>query len=121
MSNWLRVFPAVLALSFVVSTAPAARAQSSQDVGVQMEREYGVVSDSTSEGRRANDLLNSSVTRIVRAFNADRRYRNFQLRSSKVLGGRSAKHDKVINAFALPDGRIYVTLGLIRALDNSRM
>jgi predicted Zn-dependent protease len=110
-----------MALSFVVSTAPAAQAQSSQDIGVQMEREYGVVSDATSEGRRANNLLDSSVTRIVRAFNADKRYRNFQLRGSKVLGGRSDKHDKVINAFALPDGRIYVTLGLIRALDSSRM
>src|SRR5205085_1469343 len=39
--------------------------------------------------------------------------------SAKLLGGRSDKHDKVINAFALPDGRIYVTLGLIRAIGNS--
>lgn len=119
MRNWFRIFPAVMALSFVVSTAPAAQAQS-QDIGAQMEREYGVVSDRGSEGRQLNEMLDSSVHRIVRALNNDRRYRNFQLRSAKILGGRDEKRNQVINAFALPDGRIYVTLGLLRALESSR-
>lgn len=118
MKNWLRMIPAVMALSFTVGAAPAAQAQS-QDIGQQMEREYGVVSASSREGRQLNAMLDSSVERIVGALNSDRRYRDFRLRSAKILGGRSEKHDKVINAFALPDGRIYVTLGLLRALENS--
>lgn len=110
---WLRCLPGMLALSFVMGAAPA-QAQS-QDIGQTMEREYGVVSD-----RQLNEDLDGVVSRIVRAVNSDREYRNFQLRSAKILGGRSSKYDKVINAFALPDGRIYVTLGLLRMLENSQ-
>ncbi len=95
-----------------------------QDIGVQIEREYGVLEANTREGRRYNDQFDNVVERIVSAVNA-RRARNskegsqFSLRSAKILGGRDEKHDQIVNAFALPDGRIYVTLGLLRALDNS--
>ncbi len=83
-----------------------------QDIGVQMEQEYGVLGNETREGRQYNQMLDSVVDRITRAV-------NFRVKSAKLLGGRDAKHDAVINAFALPDGRIYVTKGLMDALDNS--
>lgn len=114
MRNWIRMLPAVAALSLVVGSAPAARAQS-QDIGVQMEREYGVVTNS-----RYNDRLQSVASRLARAVSSSKRYSSYRLKSAKVLGGRDQKHDQVVNAFALPDGRIYVTLGLLRMLDNSR-
>jgi len=114
----LRCLPLVMALSFVTAAAPAARA--AEDVGQQMEREYGVVTDNSGEGAHLNEQLDRVVRRITGAINEDSRYGNFRLRSATLLGGRSAKGDKVVNAFALPDGRIYVTLGLMRALQDSR-
>lgn len=113
----LRGLPALMALSFVVAAQPV-RAQS-QDIGRQMESQYGVVDSDTREGRRLNDQLDRVVERIVGAVNKERRNRDFQLRSARILGGRSSKTDQVINAFALPDGRIYVTLGLMRMIENS--
>ena len=116
-SFMLRCLPLLMGLSLVTATAPAARAQG--DVGRQMEREYGVLERESSEGRRFNSQLDEVVDRIVRAVNSESNRGDFRLKSAKILGGRSSKHDKVVNAFALPDGRIYVTLGLMRALENS--
>lgn len=114
MKNWIRMLPAVAALSLVIGGAPAARAQS-EDIGVAMEREYGVVRNT-----RYNDELESVAERLARAVSSTPQYSDYRLRSAKILGGRDEKHNKVVNAFALPDGRIYVTLGLMRMLDSSR-
>ncbi len=115
-----RVLPMLLGFGMLAGLAPsAAQAQSrSQDIGVQMEREYGVLDRYSSEGSRFNDQLDRVVYRILRGVNQDRK-REFQLKSAKILGGRSEKGDRMINAFALPDGRIYVTLGLLRAVQES--
>ena len=107
---------AAAALSFVVGAQPAAAAE---DVGVQMEREYGVVDRDTREGARMNDVLDEVCDRIVRGVNQQPKRKRFRLKSARLLGGRAEKTDKVINAFALPDGRIYVTLGLMRAIEDS--
>lgn len=109
---------AVSALAFVGGERPAA-AQRQEDVGRQIEREYGVVGDNTRDGRRYNALLDDVVARITQAVNAESHKGDFRLQSAKLLGGRDAKHDEVVNAFALPDGRIYVTLGLMRMIDGS--
>jgi predicted Zn-dependent protease len=113
---------ALLAVT-VFAPATMARAQSSsQDIGRQMEKEYGVVGTDTREGQEVNALMDRTVERILQGVNKNKKKKkSFELKSAKILGGRSAKHDKIINAFALPDGRIYVTLGLIRALENSSM
>ena len=81
------------------------------DVGAQVEKQYGVVDRSTAEGRRLNDRLDRIVSRMSKAV-------GFQPKSAKLLGGKSKKADKVVNAFALGDGRIYVTLGLMRLVDK---
>jgi metalloendopeptidase OMA1, mitochondrial len=97
------------------TAAPAALAQGSgeaKDVGRAMEKEYGVVGRGTPEGRRLYDELERVTTRITSAA-------GFNLKSATLLGGADAKHDNVINAFALPDGRIYVTLGLARAVQKA--
>jgi predicted Zn-dependent protease len=112
MKSWWRFLTAVAVLSLATGAGPA---RAAEDVGTQMEREYGVIRDT-----RDNDVLDRVVQRMVRAVNSDREYSSFQLRSARLLGGRDQKHDKVINAFALPDGRIYVTNGLMRLLDKSR-
>src|SRR5687767_5874855 len=117
MRNWLiRGLPALMALSFVAGAQPA-RAQS-QDIGRKIESQYGVVGTDTREGQRLNDQLDRVVGRILGAVNAERD-REFRLRSAKILGGRASKTDQVVNAFALPDGRIYVTLGLMRMIESS--
>jgi predicted Zn-dependent protease len=109
-----------MGLSLVATTAPAVDAQrQGQDIGQQIEREYGVVESDTREGQRLNAQLDDVVERTLRGVNATGDGGNFRLRSAKILGGRSAKNDQVVNAFALPDGRIYVTLGLLRAIQNS--
>jgi len=117
-SIWLRCLPMVMGLSLVTTAAPAVQAQR-QDIGQQIEREYGVVGTDTREGQRLNAQLDEVVERTLRAVNATGDGGDFRLRSAKILGGRSAKNDQVVNAFALPDGRIYVTLGLLRAIQNS--
>lgn len=99
----------LLMLALVVSVAPVWAA----DIGWQMEKEYGVVGRDTEEGARLNDELDRIVKRMTDAI-------GFQVKGHKLLGGRSAKRDKVINAFALPDGRIYVTLGLMRAAHEGK-
>src|SRR5262249_30732558 len=81
-------------------------------IGKAMEKEYGVVNHETPQGRRLNDQLDRVTTRITRAA-------GFHLKSATLLGGADAKHDQVVNAFALPDGRIYVTLGLARAVQKA--
>lgn len=117
-----RFMMALLAVTFF-APATMVRAQSSnQDIGRQMEKEYGVVGTDTREGQEVNALMDRTVERILDGVNKNKKKKKaFQLKSAKILGGASAKHDKIINAFALPDGRIYVTLGLIRALENSSM
>lgn len=118
MWNWMsRGLPALMALSFVVAAQPV-RAQS-QDVGRQMESQYGVLGTSTREGSQLNAQLDRVVNRIVGAINDEPRDHDFRLRSAKILGGRSSKGDQVVNAFALPDGRIYVMLGLMRMIEDS--
>jgi len=114
-----RCLPLMAALAFTVTAAPAAHAQN-QDIGRQMEREYGVVGPDTREGRILTDQLDEVVSRIVRGVNQQRNRSNFRLRSATILGGRDEKHNRVLNAFALPDGRIYVTLGLMRAVNSGR-
>ena len=89
-----------------------------------MEREYGVVGRDYAEGRRLNERLDDVVARIVAAVNRNadeegKAHRSFKVKSAKILGGRTEKADKVINAFALADGRIYVSLGLLRAIQDS--
>jgi predicted Zn-dependent protease len=98
-----------LVLAFMALVAPVRAA----DVGRDMEREYGVVSTGTEEGARLNANLNEVVRRVTNAI-------DFKVRSATLVGGRSAKRDKVINAFALPDGRIYMTLGLMREAMKGR-
>jgi beta-barrel assembly-enhancing protease len=118
-NRWLRYMPLVAAVSLLVPSAPAAAQRSSGDIGTQMEREYGVVESDTREGRRMNAQLDDVVERIVRGVNETSRQGDFRLRGAKILGGRSEKYDRAVNAFALPDGRIYVTLGLMRMIQNS--
>jgi len=109
-----RGLPLLLGLSFLVA-APPARAE---DAARQMENQYGVLSQDTAEGRKFNDQLDRVVPLIVAAVQQNNPDTKFRLRSAKILGGRSEKGDKVINAFALPDGRIYVMLGLMRLIQN---
>jgi predicted Zn-dependent protease len=118
---WLGALPFLLGVGLVAPTVqPVAAQTQSQDIGRQMEAEYGVLGDTSREGRTLNDMLERTVERIVDGVNAQRNKGEFQLRSAKILGGRDAKHDQVVNAFALPDGRIYVTLGLLRLLKDSQ-
>ena len=104
--------------ALVLATTASVPAQGG-DEGKSIEKEFGVVDRSSREGRRLNEQMDRVVGRIVDAVNRTSSGR-FSLKSALILGGRSDKHDKAINAFALPDGRIYVTLGLIRELENSR-
>jgi predicted Zn-dependent protease len=76
-----------------------------------MESEYGVLGRDTEEGQKLNDQLDRVTRQITDAV-------GFSLKSATLLGGRSKKTDDVLNAFALPDGRIYVTLGLMRAVQG---
>lgn len=120
MNRLARPFAALAtaaALLFAVQ-APAAAAE---DVGSQMERAYGVIGTESREGRRLNDQLDRVVSRIVGAINQRQKVRDFRVTSAKILGGASRERDRDINAFALPDGRIYVTYGLISAVQNSAM
>jgi predicted Zn-dependent protease len=65
-------------------------------------------------------MLDRTVERIVQGVNSQKHASNFKFRGAKILGGRDAKHDQVVNAFALPDGRIYVTYGLLKLLRDSQ-
>ena len=102
-----RGLPLLLGLSFFVA-APPARAE---DEARQMETQYGVLSRDTYEGQKFNDQLDRVVPRIVAAVQQNNPDTKFRLASAKILGGRTEKGDKVVNAFALPDGHIYVTVG----------
>lgn len=108
----------LVALALTVG-AVAVPARAADDIGRQMEREYGVLGTDTEEGRRLNRMLDDVVSRTFEAIRTRKRYEGFQYKSATILGGKSKKTDEVINAFALPDGRIYVTLGLLRALSDS--
>ena len=118
--NLKQYVPALLAFTLSVPAAAPALAQQSRDVGQQIEAQYGVIRPDTSEGRRLNNQLDRVVERIVDGVNQEHPNKRFRLRSARLLGGRSEKYDKVVNAFALPDGRIYVTLGLMRLIQNDR-
>jgi predicted Zn-dependent protease len=111
------LFALALALPALVTAAPPAVAQQSQDIGTTMEREYGVISSNSPEGRRLNEQLDRTVWRITDGMRRSTG-KDFRIRSARILGGRSEKHDREVNAFALPDGRIYVTHGLIRLIQN---
>src|SRR5689334_3691330 len=102
------------ALALALVAAPRAGAQGGReaDEGRAMEREYGVIGRRTEEGRSLNEQLERVTSRVTSAL-------GYRLKSAILLGGADEKHDKVINAFALPDGRIYVTLGLARAVRKS--
>lgn len=121
--DFLKKISIATGLGLALVGAPVLVQAQSQDVGRQMEQEYGVLGRDTAEGRRYNSQMDEVVERIVAGVNRTRRResdgKQFQLKSAKILGGRSDKHDQVINAFALPDGRIYVTLGLLRAIRDS--
>lgn len=117
---WLRVLPLLLIAGVAAPAAQPVAAQSqSQDIGRQMETEYGVLGTDSQEGRRLNAMLDRTVERIVQGVNSQKHASDFRLKSAKILGGRDAKHDQVVNAFALPDGRIYVTYGLLKLLRDS--
>jgi predicted Zn-dependent protease len=109
MSRWLPTPIAALALAAALVPAAPAHAE---DIGREMERQYGVVGRDAEEGKRLNTQLDRVTRRITEAV-------GYSLRSATLLGGRSTKTDDVLNAFALPDGRIYVTLGLMRAVQKS--
>jgi predicted Zn-dependent protease len=83
------------------------------DIGREMEQQYGVVSRNSEEGKRLNEQLDGIVGRMTEAI-------GFKVKSHTLLGGRDPKRDQVINAFALPDGRIYVTLGIMRAAQGGK-
>jgi predicted Zn-dependent protease len=117
LKQWfMRVLPLAAAATLLVPAAPAAAQR--DDIGRTMEREYGVVGTDSREGRRFNAMLDDVVAKIVRSVNR-RQGGDFQLAGAAILGGRAEKTDKVVNAFALPDGRIYVTLGLMRLIQGS--
>lgn len=104
-------FLSVALLGLSVSAVRPALAQET-DTGREMEKQYGVVGRNTPEGRALNDQLDRVTQKITAAV-------GYKLRSAKLLGGADAKTDKVVNAFALPDGRIYVTLGLMREIQKA--
>lgn len=102
--------------------APGARAASAPrsgeargeptDLGKAVEKEFGVYGRETPEGERHNDRLQSVAERITSAA-------GYRLKSVRLLGGADPRRDRVVNAFALPDGRVYVTLGLARAVEKA--
>lgn len=97
--------------ALLLGVLPVATVRAQQDPGRELERQFGVVLRDTEEGRRLNDQLERVVLRITESV-------GYPLKSATLLGGRSARTDDVLNAFALPDGRIYVTLGLMRAVQK---
>lgn len=90
---------------------PTAARADAGDEARAVEKEYGVIGRQSPEGEQLNDQLERVTTRITSAA-------GYTLRSAKLLGGRNRTHDRVVNAFALPDGHIYVTLGLMRAIQQ---
>ncbi len=111
---WLAMAGILLGIAVTVGAQNEDR-----DPAAALEREFGVLDDNTREGRRFNSQMDRVVQQMVDAVNRTNRGSRFQLKSAKILGGRVEKNDKVVNAFALPDGRIYVTLGLLRVLEDS--
>jgi len=110
------LLPAALcALTLVLTPTPS---RAATDIGKDMENQYGVIDSSTQSGKALNELLTEIVGKVVQGVNKDHGTTGFQLKSATILGGKSEKNDKIVNAFALPDGRIYVTLGLLRAIQD---
>lgn len=105
---WMRSLLVIALL--LLPLIPSARAQG--DIGVELERHYGVVGRDTEERRKMNDDLDRIVDRMSAAL-------GYRPRSAKILGGRDPKRDAEINAMALPDGRIYVLVGLITAAQKT--
>jgi predicted Zn-dependent protease len=117
---WVPVVAVFAALALLAGASPVT-AQRSEDIGQRMEREYGVLGRNTEEGRRVNERFDRAVSRMMSAINSQPETRDFRLRSAKILGGASAQKDREVNAFALPDGRVYATLGLVRSIgEHSR-
>jgi predicted Zn-dependent protease len=105
-----RLLPALAVLS--VFLAPPLPAQAQGDAGAALEKTYGVVGRDTAERRHMNDELDRIVHRMSAAV-------GFTPKSAKILGGKNPKYDKEINALALPDGRIYVLVGLMTAAEKT--
>jgi Zn-dependent protease with chaperone function len=101
--------PTVLLCLLLLPVLPA-RAQG--DVGRELERQYGVVGRDTEERRKMNDDLDRIVEKMSAAL-------GYKPKSAKILGGKDPKQDREINALALPDGRIYVLVGLIAAAQKT--
>ena len=60
--------------------------------------------------------MNDDLDRIVERMSDALGYRP---KSAKILGGKDPRQDREINAMALPDGRIYVLVGLIAAAQRT--
>jgi len=98
---------ALLAMGVVAAPSRA------QDIGSELEHEYGVIGRDTPEGQQANEMLDRVVARMSKAV-------GIKVKSAKILGGKNRKLDQEINALALPDGRIYVMIGLINAVKDDK-
>jgi predicted Zn-dependent protease len=93
----------VIAVAAAIAPQRLARA----DTGADLERKYGVVSDPALNSRLAR--VGTIVFWSVRENYPDFRRAKTKLRF-KIL------KDKDLNAMALPDGRLYVTSGMMEAL-----
>jgi Zn-dependent protease with chaperone function len=119
-----------------VLAGPPAQAE---DEGKMMERVFGVFGRTSPEGSGLNDRLDRVLRRLSDAS-------GYTVKSAKILGGKheaerlkrqrerdeqglppkparatrpdNENTDQLLNAFALPDGRVYVTLGLMRAIEG---
>src|SRR4051794_39189363 len=105
--------PLALASAAFAGNSPASPGapEPARDAGRELESRFGVLGRSTSEGRSLNEQLDRVVERVARGVNAASKAGDFQLRGARILGGKDRSEDRVVNAIALPDGRIYVTLG----------
>ncbi len=98
-----RILPGLL-LAVLLAIPTAALAQ---DVGAALERQYGLVTDPAINAR-----LNRAGTRIAAAVRRDYPNSRGRTLTFRVLRNQS------LNAVSLPDGRIYVTSGMMQALAN---
>lgn len=110
MSHRIKSLILIVFMLAFLRVVPPAHAQ--EDVGSYLEREYGVVGRDTEERRKMNDDLDRIVEKMSGAL-------GYRPKSAKILGGKDPKTDREINALALPDGRIYVLVGLITAASKT--
>ncbi|MGQ9524273.1 MAG: M48 family metallopeptidase [Armatimonadota bacterium] len=99
----------LLSLALCIGFLPAS--VQAEDIGGILEREYGVIGCDTEDGRIANEVLDRVVGKLCSAVGTT-------VKSAKVLGGKDKERDKEINAIALPDGRVYVMIGLWNAVKD---